>query len=330
MRRFSTVIVMGLLFVLLSLPAAEAAAKFKMKLHTVGAETHASVPSLREFKRYVEEKTGGDIEVSLHINASLGGDRQAIEAMQLGTLEGGIVGGSIVAVFEPKFNVFEFPFLFNNHDAAIKFLDGPNGEILDKELQKQDVRIIGWGVNGFRHISNNRGPITKPDDLKGLKIRTMENPIHLSTFKLLGSNPTPMNFGELYTALSQKTVDAQENPVTLVYTSKFYEVQKYYSLTGHIYAVAPFAVSEIFFRQLPEEYQKVVIEAGKVYTDMERKLTFEEEDNMLAELRKNGMEVNELSDAEKEVFKKQVMPVYDEFRDRVGDELMNAVLKAND
>jgi tripartite ATP-independent transporter DctP family solute receptor len=330
MRRFSTVAVIGLSFALLLSSVSEPAPRFKMKLHTVGSETHASALSLREFERDVEEKTGGGIDVSLHINASLGGDRQAIEAMQLGVLEGGIVGSSIVAAIEPKFNVFEFPFLFNRHEAAINFLDGPNGKILDKELQKHGLRIIGWGVNGFRHISNNRGPITKPDDLKGLKIRTMENPIHLFTFKLLGANPTPMDFADLYAALSRKTVDAQENPVTLVYTSNFHEVQKYYSMTGHIYAVAPFAVSETFFRRLPDEYKQIVADAGKIYTDMERKLTFEEEGNMLAELRKNGMEINSLSDSEKEAFKRQVLPIYDMYRDKVGDELMNEALKAND
>ncbi|MDR1966046.1 MAG: DctP family TRAP transporter solute-binding subunit [Synergistaceae bacterium] len=330
MRRFSIAIVMGLLFALNLPPVSEAAAKFRMKIHTVGSETHASAVSLREFERYVEERTGGSIEVSLHVNASFGGDRQAIEAMRLGALEGGVVGSSIVALFEPKFNVFEFPFLFNDHNAAIKFLDGKCGKILDSEMQKQGVRIIGWGVNGFRHISNNRGPITKPDDLKDLKIRTMENPIHLLTFKLLGANPTPMDFGDLYAALSRKTVDAQENPVTLVYTSKFYEVQKYYSLTGHIYAIAPFAVSETFFRKLPDEYKQIVMDAGKIYTEMERKLTFETESNMLTELGKNGMEINSLSDAEKEAFKKQVMPVYGKFTDLVGDELMDAALESND
>jgi tripartite ATP-independent transporter DctP family solute receptor len=328
-RRFSNVIIIGLLFALLLPSVSEAAARFSMKIHTVGSETHASSMSLREFERYVEEKTGGDIAVSLHVNASLGGDRQAIEAMQLGTLEGGVVGGSIVALFEPKFNVFEFPFLFNDHDAAIRSLDGQCGKILDREMQKRGVRIIGWGVNGFRHISNNRGPITKLDDMKDLKIRTMENPIHLMTFKLLGANPTPMDFGDLYAALSRKTVDAQDNPVNLVYTSKFYEVQKYYSLTSHIYAVAPFAVSETFFRKLPDDYKRIVTDAGKIYTDMERKLTFEEEDGMLAELRKNGMEINTLSDAEKETFKKQVMPVYSKFKGSVGNELMNAVLESN-
>ncbi|MDL2264699.1 DctP family TRAP transporter solute-binding subunit [Synergistaceae bacterium OttesenSCG-928-I11] len=329
MKRFATLALVMMLAVLMSVSVADAAAKYRIKIHSVGSDTHPSTPALHEFKKFVEEKSNGQIEVGLHINAALGGDREAIEAMQLGTVEAGIVGTSIIATFEPKFNIFEFPFLFKNHEIATRFLDGEYGEMLNKELQKQDVRIIGYGVNGFRNISNNRGPIHKPEDLNGLKIRTMENPIHIATFKLMGANPTPMNFGELYTALSQKTVDAQENPINLTYTSKFYEVQKFYSLTGHLYAVAPLAMSEIFFKRLPDDLKEVVLEGGRLYTKIERANTIDEENNMLTELKAKGMQINELSDEEKDVFKKATEPVYKEFESRVGKELLEAALKVN-
>lgn len=319
---------MGLLFVFMVVAGSEAAT-YKMKIASVGSDQHPSTPALQEFKKYIEEKSNGQIQVTLHINASLGGDRQATEAMQLGTLEAGIIGSSILATFEPKFNIFEFPFLFKDDTTAKKLIDGELGESLNKELLKQDLRIIGYGVNGFRHVTNNRGPIRKPDDIKGLKIRTMENPIHIATFKAFGANPTPMNFGELYTALSQKTVDAQENPINLIYTSKFYEVQKFLSMTGHLYAVAPLVVSEIFFSKLPKDLQKIVLDAGGFYKNTQRSLTVREEQKMIDELKKSGMAINELTADEKALFQKLAQPIYKQFEARVGKDLLDKTIAAN-
>ncbi|MDR3353524.1 MAG: DctP family TRAP transporter solute-binding subunit [Synergistaceae bacterium] len=328
MKRLSVLLlVLSLLF--LTAAGSEAAAKYKIKIHSVGNEEHASTPALKEFKKHVEEKTKGDVEVSLHLNASLAGDREATEAMQLGTIEAGIIGSSILATFEPSFNIFEFPFLFKDDATAKKLIDGELGEKLNAAIQKQDLRIIGYGVNGFRHTTNNRGPIKKPSDMNGLKIRTMENPIHIATFKLFGANPTPINFGELYTALSQKTVDAMECPLNLIYTPKFYEVQKYLSLTGHLYAVAPLTMSEIFFRSLPDEYKEIIIEGGKIYTEIQRKNTIADENNMLKLLEEAGMIVNDLTEAEKNEFKKLSAPVYDQFADKVGRDFLNEVIEAN-
>jgi tripartite ATP-independent transporter DctP family solute receptor len=329
MKRFAMFVMAAALMVLMTVSVSEAAAKYKMKIASVGSEQHASTPALREFKKYVEEKSGGEIEVSLHINASLGGDREMTEAMQLGTVEAAIVGSSILATFEPTFNIFEFPFLFKDDETAKRLIDGELGDLLDANIQKQDLRIIGYGVNGFRHTTNNRGPIHTPADMSGLKIRTMENPIHIATFKLFGANPTPINFGELYTALSQKTVDAMECPINLIYTPKFYEVQKYLSLTGHLYAVAPLTVSEIFFGRLPQNLRDIVIEGGKVYTEKQRAGTIAEEEEMLQKLKDEGMIVNDLTEAEKEEFKKLSMPVYAQFENRVGKDLLDRVIEAN-
>lgn len=329
MKRFAKFMTVALLVILMSVSISEAAAKYKLKVGSVGSDMHPSTPALYEFKKYVEEKSGGEIEVSLHINASLGGDREMAEAMQLGTIEAGIIGSSVLAAFEPAFNIFEFPFLFKDDTTAKKLIDGELGELLNKKLQNQDLRILGYGVNGFRHTTNNRAPIHKPEDMKGLKIRTMENPIHVATFKLFGANPTPINFGELYTALSQKTVDAMECPINLIYTSKFYEVQKYYSLTGHLYAVVPLTMSEIFFRKLPQNLQDIVLEGGKIYKDKQREGTLAEEEIMLQLLRDNGMIVNDLTESEKVEFKRLSMPVYEQFENRVGKELLQQVIEGN-
>lgn len=329
MKRF-LISVVALALLVMSAHSALAASGFRMKIHSVGSDAHPSTTMLHEFKKYVEENSGGRISVSIHNNAQLGGDRQATEAMQLGTIECGVLPTTTIASFDPRFNIFELPFIFKSHEEAYKHLDGALGEKLKEALLSQGMRIIGYGVNGFRHISNNRGPITKPEDLKGLKIRTQENPIHIAAFKLLGSSPTPMSFSELYTALAQKTVDAQENPITLTYSSKFYEVQEYYSLTGHVYAVAPLVVSTIFFDRLPEDLQKVVLDAGKLYADGERKSTVELEGQMLQELKNHGMKVNELTPEELEVFKKTTLPVYKEFESKIGTDLLNMILKGEE
>lgn len=313
------------LMVLVSAQSAMAAKVYKMKLHSVGSETHQSQQSLLDFKKFVEEKTKGEVQVTLHINAALGGDRQATEAMQLGTVECGIIGTSTLATFAPRFNVFDLPFAFKDFKTAYKIIDGPLSGKLAKDLESQGLRIIGWGVNGFRNVSNNKQPIRTPADMSGMKIRCMENPIHIATFKAMGANPTPMSFAELYTALAQKTVDGQDNPVVLTYSSKFYEVQKFYSLTGHIFAVAPLVVSESFFQSLPKEYQEVVMEAGKRYEVSERQATEKQDVEMLKLLKATGMEVNDLTAAERELFVKATKPVYAEFENVISKEIMDIV-----
>ncbi len=313
------------MLVLVSAQSAMAAKTYKMKLHSVGSETHQSHPSLLAFKEYVEEKTDGNVKVSLHINAALGGDRQVTEAMQMGTIECGIIGTSTLATFAPRFNVFDLPFAFKDFETAYKIIDGPLSEKLQADLKPQGVRVIGWGVNGFRNVSNNEKPIHTPADMKGMKIRCMENPIHIATFKAMGANPTPMSFSELYTALAQGTVDGQDNPVVLTYSSKFYEVQDYYSLTGHIFAVAPLVVSETFFEALPEEYQKVVLEAGKQYEVSERAATEKQDVEMLELLKETGMKVNTLTDEEKAMFVEATAPVYEKFEDVITPEIMDII-----
>lgn len=314
---------------LISITPCFAAPKYHMKIGSVGNEQHPSTLALQDIKAFIEEKTNGDIEVSLYLNSSLGADRQLAEGMQLGTIEGGIIGSSIMATFEPRFNAFELPFLFKNEKIAFEAIDGELGAFLKEAALNQGLRIIGYGANGYRHISNNRAPITKPSDLRGLKIRCMENPVHVSTFKLMGANPTPMSFSELYTALAQKTVDSQENPINLFYTNKFYEVQKYYSLTGHLYAVVPLVISDTWYNSLPADYQMIILEAGIIYAEKERAYNAEQEKAMLKEMQDKGLIVNELTDEQKSVFIEITRPIYKEYEDRIGKDIVDLVLKIN-
>jgi tripartite ATP-independent transporter DctP family solute receptor len=307
-----------------------AAAKYVMKYGSVGADNQPAGIAVQEMKKFLEEKSNGEIEFQVYGNSMLGGDRQVCEGMQIGTVECGVVASSVLAAFVPEMTILDFPFVFKTADAARKALDGELGDELEKLLIQKGFRILGWGTNGYRHITNNRGPVRTPDDLKGLMIRTMENPLYIDYFREIGTNPTPMSFSELFTALQQKTVDAQENPITIIYPSRLYEVQKYLSFTGHVYAVAPFLMSEQYFQKLPKEYQDLMTEAGKTYETSERKYTDDADAGFIEEMQKSGVETNELTMDEVNVFADRAKPVYEKYVDIVGRNILDLALKSND
>lgn len=312
-------------------PALAKTKTYTIKMAYVVPETQSThIAAAEAFKPYVEEASEGRIKVELYPNGQLGGDRQAIEAVQLGTVHMTIPAAAVLSGFEPKFQVFDLPFVFKSKEAAYKALDGELGDRLSSLLIPLGMRNLAFAENGFRHVSNNKGPITKPEDLAGFKIRTMENPVHMATFKALGANPTPISFGELYTALQQKVVDAQENPIPLVYTSKFYEVQKYYSLTGHVYAATVVLVNDAFFASLPEDLQDILVEGAVRYRTYQRELSQKQDEEMIAKLREAGMEVNELTEEQKRAFIEKTLPVYDQFADEIGADLIELAKKAND
>lgn len=281
------------------------------------------------FKDYVEKESDGRIKVEVYPNGQLGGERQQVEAVSLGTLDMSIPAGSVVANFDESFLVFDLPFLFKTREAALAACDGDFGKKVAAGLESLNIINLGWAENGFRFITNNVRPIRKPEDLKGLKIRTMENPIHMATFKALGANPTPMAFGELYTALQQKTVDAQENPVGLIHSSKFYEVQKYMSLTGHVFVPCPYIMNKQKFESLPEDLQKVVADGVKVSCDEQRKMLAESADEMFKEIEAGGTTINDLTAEEKDAFVNATKSVYDDYIKKYGSELLDEAEKYN-
>ena len=310
-------------------PAQKAPEQIVIKVAYVVPETQSSHIAAVDFKKYVEEKSGGRIKVELYPNGQLGSDRQAIEAVSLGTIQMTIPAVAVLSGFEKSFMVLDLPFLFKDRQAAYKALDGELGRKLAEKLPAIGLKSLAFAENGFRNITNNRGPITEPKDLKGLKIRTMENPVHMETFRQLGANPTPMAFGELYTALQQKTVDAQENPVSLIYTTKFYEVQKYCTLSGHVYAATALLINNDFFNKLPADLQKILQDAAILYRDNQRKLALQQDTEWVAKLKEAGMKVNELTPEQKQKFIEATKPVYEKFKAQLGADLVELALKAN-
>ncbi|NQD66441.1 DctP family TRAP transporter solute-binding subunit [Bacillus haikouensis] len=297
--------------------------------HLVPEEQSSHIAAVT-FKEKLEKESDGRIKVELYPNGQLyGSDREAIEAVQLGNIEMTIPAVAPLASFNEKFMVFDLPFLFNNHEAAYKALDGELGQELMKDLEKNDIKGFVFGENGFRHMSNNKGPIESPADIEGQKFRTLENPLHTDTFKAFGANASPFAFGELYTALQQGTYDAMECPVSLYYTNKFYEVQDYLSMTGHVYAATALLMNNDYYNDLPEDLQKLVTEASEEYREEQRGLAQKQDVEFLNKLKESGMKVNELTDEQRGKFREAASSVYDKYVDRIGQDLVDKALEAN-
>jgi tripartite ATP-independent transporter DctP family solute receptor len=306
-KKSVTTIILAL-FALFVFASAAAAADTVIKLGTSTQPSHIYNQAARHFEKIVEDKTGGAIDVQVFPAAQLGSERDMVEGLQLGSLEMTLTSTGPLGNFVPQVKLFNLPFLFKNREQCYAVLDGEIGQSIAGLFPKVGIRSLGWYENGFRNITNSRNPINKPEDMKGLKIRVMEDDVFILTMKALGASPLPMAFGELYTALEQGTVDAQENPLAVIHSSRFFEVQDYLAMTGHFYSPAMMLISEITWKQLSEEHKKIVADAAEEAKEYERQISKEADENLLAELKKEGMEV---TFPDKEPFIKAVAPVYE-------------------
>jgi tripartite ATP-independent transporter DctP family solute receptor len=280
---------------------------------------------LEKFGELVSEKTNGNVKVEVFHSSQLGNERDLIEGLQLGTVEMCIVSTAPLSSFTTKFQVFDLPFIFSETGKTREILDGPIGQGILDTLDAQGIIGLCYFENGFRNITNRVRPITKPEDLKGLKIRTMESPIHMASFRVMGADPTPMALGELFTALQQGTVDGQENPLAIINTSKFYEVQKYLSITEHFYAPAPVLIGKPFYDGLDADVRKAIKDAAIEARVYERGLLDDMNTRLKDELQKAGMEMNTV---DKQAFINAVQPVYAEYENQIGKELIQQVQDA--
>ena len=302
------------------------AADYTIKLGYIGSESHPTMTVMKEvFAKQIEEGSEGKIKVELYPNGQLGGDRELCEGVQLGAIQMAIPSSSVLAGFEKRIQALDLPYLFTTREAAFAAVDGVLGEKLNALTAEKGILILGYQENGFRHVTNSRKPIRTPDDMKGLKIRTMENPMHIAFFKALGANPTPMSWGELYTALQQGTVDAQENPYAMIDDGKFYEVQKYVSETGHVFSFEVLIANKAFVDGLPEALRDLVLKAAKDATEAQRKAMAEEEESFKRKVTEAGMSANALTAEEKKPFVEATAEVYPQFADELGQDLMEII-----
>lgn len=293
--------------------------------HATTLDSHYGMGMTR-FGEVLEELSDGQITVVQHPAAALGGEREMIEAAQIGTLDMVITSTGPLPNFVPETQVLDLPFLFSNYDHARGVLDGEIGQELLEKVDEAGFKALAWTENGFRHITNSKRPIKTPEDLAGLKIRTMENPIHLRAFEALGAAPTPMSFAELFTALQQGVVDAQENPIVVIKVSNFAEVQDHLSLTGHLYSPAIILMSQDKWNNLSEEEQGWVMEAAKASVEVTRDRVSELEETGVDQLREAGMEV--VTEVDREAFKEGVQPAYELYTSQFGDEMIERIRAA--
>jgi tripartite ATP-independent transporter DctP family solute receptor len=268
------------------------------------------------FAREVERRTQGRYKVQTFYSAALGAERESVEGVQLGTLDLTLTSTGPLPNFVPEVAILDIPFLFRDYAHARAVLDGPIGQELLAKFPAKGMVGLAWAENGFRHMTNSKRPVNAPDDLKGLKMRTMENPIHIEAYKQFGILPTPMAFTEVFTALQQGTVDGQENPLSVISAAKLDQVQKYLTLTGHVYSPAVFLMNKARWDSLAEADKQAFLEAAREGVKANRARVDEDERKAVAELRAKGMTVAENVDKAK--FQAALAPVYADFARRFG------------
>ena len=273
----------------------------------------------------VEEKSDGRITVDLYHSSQLGDDREMMEALQRGEQEMTCPSTAPIVPFIPQYGVFDLPFLFPSNEAADYVLDGEIGQELLDKLSSIGIKGLVYWENGYRNLTNSKRAVSSPEDVKGMKVRTMENPMHLDAWRAMGANPTPMAFGELFSAMQQGVVDGQENPWGTIYLQNFPEVQDFATDTGHVYSPFVLMIGQKFFDDLPADLQDVVMEAAKISRDRNRELNRKYNKEYLEKL-KDIMTVVELTPEQRAAFQNTVRPVYDKYSDIIGQDLIDGVL----
>jgi len=297
-------------------PVAASAQDVKTRIIRFGYGLSESSNQGRAVKYFAEElskRSGGKLKLKGFGDASLGSDIQMQNAL-IGGAQEMMVGSTATLVGIVKdFGVYDLPFLFNNEKEADAVLDGPFGEKLLKSLNDKGLVGLVYWENGFRNLTNSKRPITKLEDMGGIKLRVMQNPVYIDMFNRFGANAVPLAFSELFTAMETGTVDGQENPVTTIQSSKFYEVQKYLTISRHVYSPWIMLASKRWYDGLSADEKKILNEAAVASRDFERKDSREASAQSIAYLKEKGMQINELSPAELERMREMVKPAFDKY-----------------
>lgn len=300
----------------------------KAKLGTSLPDTHPQTIGARKFAELVDQKSKGRIKITVYSGAQLGSDQQMQAALRGGTQEFTVPSTATLTNLVKEFGVIGLPFSFASEKQADAVLDGPFGQGLLARLPEKDLIGLGFWENGFRNFTNSKRPINKADDLAGLKVRTMQNNLYIDLFNGLGANAVPMPVNELFTALETRAVDAQENPFTVVHAQKFYDVQKYLSTTGHAYDALVLVAGKKFWDGLKPEDKATLQSAAREATLFQRQTSRELNTRMRGELVKLGMQVNDVSDAERQRMREKLAPVIAKHQAAVGDETAKAFFDA--
>lgn len=323
MKRFVISAVMALMMASAAF-AGQAEAATTLRLGHVVADNSSLDKGLDYFAKLVSDKSGGELKIQVFPNSSLGDNTAMMEQLQFGSLD--MMAPSVAALsgFTPSTAIFDLPYLFKNEAAAEEVLDGPLGDTVGKALEPQGFYLLGWMTQSWRHLTCNK-EVTKPADVAGIKIRTMDSKYHMAHFNTLGASAIPMAMSELYTALQQGTIDAQENPYTNIVNSRFYEVQKYVVETGHIYDACPLIISTITWKRLDDNQKKIIQEAAAEAVNWERAEVKKDDAVFREQVKKSGTTVIVLTPEQRAEFRKAAQPVYDEFVKEQGQAGADAV-----
>ncbi len=307
--------------------AAAGAARISLRIAHDSSPDHPYQVGVQRFLDVVRQKTNGEIDGQIFPSAQLGDERTTIEGMRIGTVGAAVSSSAPLSSFSQKIDLLNMPFLARDLDHNFRIVEGPAGQAIAQDLEtKAGVKVIGWFYVGSRNVWNKVRPINVPEDLVGLKIRTQQSPVQVDTFNALGAQATPMSFGELYTALQTGVVDGADNDPVDVLTEKFYEVTKYYSLTGHFQINAPFMISKRVWDTLTPAQQAAVMDAGREAQAAERKAYNDLAGSALDQIQQRGLIVNRVPDIAP--FQQKVQPVYQKYQDQIGRELFEMAARS--
>lgn len=323
-KKFSLLV--AALVLLLGIASSAMAAKYVIKAGIVAAPTAPYSMAAVEVSKAVKELTKDEVDLQVFPSGQLGNQSDLVQGVVMGTVDIVFSSSAALTQFAPKVQLIDMPFIFRDRAHIYGALDDPKiAADMFGQLKSVGRYICTW-ENGIRQLVNAKNEIRKPADSKGLKMRTMESNIYIEMFKAIGANPTPMAYGELFTALQQKTVDGCDQTTNLVLFDRFYEVQKYLTLTNHSYSPEIVVISESTYKRVPAEYMKIVEEQLIKFKDWNRKMCTENEENYLKELEKLGMVITRLTPEEHEAFKTAMLPVWAKFEDKVGKDLLERVV----
>ena len=299
--------------------------KTLLKMGTLGSTEYFYYKGAKKMADEVTSKAGGRVEIQVFPNQQLGNERDMIEGLQLGTIDLAVINTPLLAGFDSRFLIFDMPFMFNDWAHVNKVLASRIGSDLMKSLEAKQIKAFKFSTAGFRHVLNYKHPVKTPEDLAGLKIRTLDNPVHVAIMNAMGANATPMQYSEVATALRQHTVDGLDSPAPAAVTEKFYETNKYMALTGHVFTGVIFLMSLKRFAGMTPDLQKIISDAAQVGADTETDLYNKFDDESLVVLaRDHGMVIDKV---DREKFRSRMKPVFDRYQDRVGKDLISQVQK---
>lgn len=318
MKKMMTAVAAAAILTLLA-PAIAAAQSVPLRLASFANADDTFGQAQRNFAEELSRLSDGDIALDIFNNSTLGSNREAIELAKMGGIDFVVTGVSHATRYAPILDAVLLPYLWKDTETMFDVLDGEIGERINGLLDSEGLTILGWWDNGFRHVSNSRRPINEPGDMQGLTLRTLPSPVHVEFFRQLGAAPVPMDFSELLPALRQGVIDGQENPTAVVYPYQIYEVQRYYSLTGHVNEPMILLASKASLDRLAEDVRATIVEAARNATEFQREINAAREDELMGFLEER-MEINEVPEATLERFREVAYSVYDRAIREMGPE----------